>query len=198
MKVHPSKAKRGRAVAVAWLVSVAALAGCKSHPGPEQWDAHVQRFLDDYFAANPTFAVYQGKHELDGKLPDWSAAGVQAEIARLHRERDRASAFDVSRLDERRRFQRTYLVAAIDRDLFWLEDCTPGENQDHLNVYGRAGQPCPRCGTKVQRIRYADNETDYCPRCQTGGKLLADRALSRLLKKDWPRTVEELEALTRE
>ena len=66
-----------------------------------------------------------------------------------------------------------------------------------MAVHGKFGKPCPRCGTKVQRIRYADNETDYCPRCQTGGKLLADRALSRLLKKDWPRTVEELEALTR-
>jgi len=64
-----------------------------------------------------------------------------------------------------------------------------------MAVHGRNGQPCPRCGAKVQRIRYADNETNYCPRCQTGGKLLADRSLSRLLKQDWPRTLEELEAL---
>lgn len=62
-------------------------------------------------------------------------------------------------------------------------------------VHGRFGQPCPLCGSKVQRIRYAGNETNYCPRCQTGGKLLADRALSRLLKQDWPRTIEQLEAL---
>ena len=61
----------------------------------------------------------------------------------------------------------------------------------------RLGQPCPRCGTKVQRIRYADNETNYCPVCQTGGKLLADRGLSRLLREDWPRTLEELEGLRR-
>jgi formamidopyrimidine-DNA glycosylase len=64
-----------------------------------------------------------------------------------------------------------------------------------MAVHGRFGQPCPACGTAVQRIRYADNETNYCPRCQTGGKVLADRALSRLLKDDWPRTVEELETL---
>ena len=64
-------------------------------------------------------------------------------------------------------------------------------------VHGRFEQPCPRCGEKVQRIRYADNETDYCARCQTGGKVLADRSLSRLLKSDWPRTLEELEALKR-
>jgi formamidopyrimidine-DNA glycosylase len=64
-----------------------------------------------------------------------------------------------------------------------------------MAVHGRFGQPCPRCGDGVQRIRYADNETNYCARCQTGGKLLADRALSRLLGADWPRTLDELEAL---
>jgi formamidopyrimidine-DNA glycosylase len=63
-----------------------------------------------------------------------------------------------------------------------------------MAVHGRYGQPCPECGTKVQRIRFAENETNYCPRCQTGGKLLADRSLSRLLKQDWPRTIEELES----
>jgi formamidopyrimidine-DNA glycosylase len=62
-----------------------------------------------------------------------------------------------------------------------------------MAVHGRYGEPCPRCGAKVQRIRYADNETNYCAACQTGGKLLADRALSRLLRDDWPRTLEELE-----
>ncbi len=63
-----------------------------------------------------------------------------------------------------------------------------------MAVHGRFGKPCPVCGTTVQRIRYAENETNYCPRCQTGGRILADRSLSRLLKDDWPRTVEELEA----
>jgi formamidopyrimidine-DNA glycosylase len=62
-----------------------------------------------------------------------------------------------------------------------------------MAVHGKYGKPCPECGTAVQRIRYASNETNYCPRCQTGGRLLADRALSRLLKKDWPRTIDELE-----
>jgi formamidopyrimidine-DNA glycosylase len=66
-----------------------------------------------------------------------------------------------------------------------------------MAVHGRYGEPCPRCGEKVQRIRYADNETNYCAPCQTGGKVLADRSLSRLLKSDWPRTLEELEALKR-
>ena len=62
-----------------------------------------------------------------------------------------------------------------------------------MAVHGKHGKPCPRCATKIQRIRYAENETNYCPHCQTGGKLLADRALSRLLREDWPRTLEELE-----
>ena len=67
-----------------------------------------------------------------------------------------------------------------------------------MSVHGKFGQPCPVCGAKVQRIRYADNETNYCPGCQTGGRLLADRSLSRLLKKDWPKTAEELEEMRTE
>ena len=66
-----------------------------------------------------------------------------------------------------------------------------------MAVHGRFGEPCPRCGEPVQRIRFADNETNYCARCQTGGRLLADRSLSRLLKADWPRTLEELDELKR-
>lgn len=66
-----------------------------------------------------------------------------------------------------------------------------------MAVHGRYGLPCPRCGAPIQRIRYASNETNYCPTCQTGGRVLADRSLSRLLGADWPRTLEELEALKR-
>jgi formamidopyrimidine-DNA glycosylase len=65
--------------------------------------------------------------------------------------------------------------------------------RDEMAVHGRFGKPCPACGTPVQRIKYASNEANYCPTCQTGGKLLADRGLSRLLKGDWPKTLEELE-----
>ena len=69
--------------------------------------------------------------------------------------------------------------------------------REQMAVHGKYGQPCPRCGEKIQRIRYADNETNYCARCQTGGRVLADRSLSRLLRSDWPRTLDELEALKR-
>jgi formamidopyrimidine-DNA glycosylase len=68
--------------------------------------------------------------------------------------------------------------------------------REGMAVHGRYKQDCPTCGSKIQRIRYAANETNYCPKCQTSGKLLADRALSRLLREDWPRTPEELEALS--
>jgi len=64
--------------------------------------------------------------------------------------------------------------------------------REEMAVHGKYGKPCPVCGTPVQRIRYADNETNYCPRCQTEGRLLADRALSRLLKQDWPKSIDEL------
>ena len=88
---------------------------------------------------------------------------------------------------------------------FWLDNLTGTAREEfpvkvtafrpEMAVHGRYKEPCPVCGTAVQRIRYASNETNYCPACQTGGKLLADRALSRLLKKDWPRTIDELEKL---
>lgn len=70
--------------------------------------------------------------------------------------------------------------------------------REGMAVHGRYKESCPRCGSKIQRIRYAANETNYCPSCQTGGRLLADRSLSRLLREDWPRTPEELELLTKE
>jgi formamidopyrimidine-DNA glycosylase len=95
---------------------------------------------------------------------------------------------------------RATLQTWIDR----LRDESNGEFPEHVTAFrkdmaahGRFGQPCPRCGEPIQRIRYADNETNYCARCQTGGALLADRSLSRLLKADWPRTLEELDALKR-
>jgi formamidopyrimidine-DNA glycosylase len=69
--------------------------------------------------------------------------------------------------------------------------------REGMAVHGRYGKPCPTCGKKIQRIRYADNETNYCAQCQTGGRVLADRSLSRLLRSDWPRTLDELEALKR-
>ncbi len=65
--------------------------------------------------------------------------------------------------------------------------------REEMAVHGRYGKPCPDCGTPVQHIVYADNETNYCARCQTGGRLLADRVLSRLLREDWPRSIDDLE-----
>jgi formamidopyrimidine-DNA glycosylase len=104
------------------------------------------------------------------------------EIQRLY-EAVRASLEDwVARLEAERRGGFPEKVTAFRKD---------------MAVHGRYGQPCPRCGGKVARIRYAANETNYCPHCQTGGRLLADRALSRLLREDWPRTPEEFDMLLR-
>lgn len=100
------------------------------------------------------------------------------------------------------------LFAAIKRSLSgWVERLRQeyGERfpekvtafRPDMATHGKYGEPCPRCGSKIQRIRYGSNETNYCPTCQTGGKLLADRALSRLLKSDWPRTPEELDLLVK-
>ncbi|MGI8812043.1 MAG: DUF885 domain-containing protein [Pyrinomonadaceae bacterium] len=96
-----------------------------------KWDAYVEQFLNDYFTANPQFAVYQGKHEFDGKLADWSEAGLTKEIARLKSEREKALAFKDADLDERQRFERDYLISQIDKDLFWRETA----DQPHTNPY---------------------------------------------------------------
>ncbi len=96
-----------------------------------KWDAYVEQFLTDYFTANPTFAVYQGRHEFDGKFPDWSVDGLNKEIARLKSERGKAAAFKDDQLDERQRFERDYLIAQIDKDLFWRETA----DQPHINPY---------------------------------------------------------------
>jgi formamidopyrimidine-DNA glycosylase len=98
-------------------------------------------------------------------------------------------------------------AATRDTLKFWIERlCAEAKTgfpekvtafREGMAAHGRYGKPCPRCGDDVLRIRYADKETNYCARCQTGGKILADRSLSRLLGADWPRTLEELEALKR-
>jgi formamidopyrimidine-DNA glycosylase len=104
---------------------------------------------------------------------------------------------EIARLDEA---TRAVLVEWIERMRAQANGAFPEKVtafRPEMAVHGKYGQPCPVCGTTVQRIRYADNETNYCPRCQTGGKVLADRALSRLLGSDFPRTLDELETFKR-
>jgi len=100
-------------------------------PNTAQWDAYVNEFLNNYFTAHPDAGVLAGRHEFDGKLPDWTDEGIKREIARLHSERDRAMKFDAASLDERQRFERDYLVAQIDKDLFWIESA----DWPHRNPY---------------------------------------------------------------
>lgn len=103
------------------------------------WDGYVDHYLNDYFAANPTSAVYQGKHEYDGKFPDWSDEGIKKEIARLKSEREKAAAFKDTDLDDRQKFERDYLVAQVDHDLFWLE--TVDYPHTNPNFYSDALDP---------------------------------------------------------
>ena len=125
------------------LASSLILLGCQPQPmntnqlansnpaSNAKWDAYVEQFLNDYFTANPNFAVYQGRHEFDGRLPDWSADGLSKEITRLKSEREKALAFKDDQLDERQRFERDYLISQIDKDVFWRETA----DQPHKNPY---------------------------------------------------------------
>src|SRR4051794_33380595 len=108
---------------VGGLVAAAggALAAERATKTSPEWDAHVQRFLHDYFVANPGFAVHAGKHEFDGQFSDFSEASLKGEIDRLHAEREKAAAFKDSQLTDRQRFERDYLLSEIDGDLFWRE-----------------------------------------------------------------------------
>ena len=117
-----------------------------------KWDAYVEQFLTDYFTANPPFAVNQGRHEFDGKLPDWTSEGLSKEIARLKSEREKAAAFKDTELDQRQRFERDYLISQIDSDVFWRETA----DQPHNNPYWYSGPLDP--DTYVSR-EYAPLET---------------------------------------
>jgi uncharacterized protein (DUF885 family) len=107
---------------VAFFLFLAISAGAQSASASgARWDAFVEQFLKDYFAANPDAAVAAGKHEFDGQLPDWSDAGLRREVARLKAEREKVSDFPDEELDDHRRFERDYLLAQIDEKLFWLD-----------------------------------------------------------------------------
>ena len=122
-----------------FVVAISFFVGCQSKSASNQseistasnakWDAYVEQFLADYFVAHPDTAVYAGKHEFDGKLPDWSEDGLKKETARLKAEREKAAAFKDADLDDRQRFERDYLIAQIDKDVFWRETA----DQPHTN-----------------------------------------------------------------
>jgi len=120
---HPIR----RAVLIFLLPFLALTVASAPAPGPRasvagSWDGFVERFLEAHFAANPSFAVFEGRHEYDGKLPDWSEAGIRREVARLRTAHDSAAAWDTTGLDPRRRLQRRYLIAVLEGQLFWLDD----------------------------------------------------------------------------
>jgi formamidopyrimidine-DNA glycosylase len=156
-------------------------------------------------AAEFAAALTAGNHTLKRALTDprlFSGIGNAYSDEILHRARlspvtltSRLAADEIARLHAA---VRVVLSEWVDRLRAQARGALP-ENvtafREEMAVHGKYGRPCPRCGTRVQRIRYASHETNYCPECQTGGKLLADRALSRLLRQDWPRSLEELDTL---
>src|SRR6266567_779313 len=113
------------------LLLIVIAAGCQRSPRnltqsgspgeSKNWDSYVNEFLEAYFSAHPDFAVRAGRHEFDGKLPNWSSEGIAAEIKRLHGQKDRLQGFKNSALNEGQRFERDYIGALVDSDLFWLE-----------------------------------------------------------------------------
>jgi hypothetical protein len=147
------------------VVAVGLVAACRS-PGGESagdWKGFVAGFLETYFEANPLFAVYQGRHEYDGRFPDWSEAGLQSWIGRLHRLRDSAAAFPIAQDDSASRFERDYLLSRVDRDLFWLERADwPHRNPEYYtdnidpNVY-IAREYAPLADRMRSFTRYASN-----------------------------------------
>lgn len=167
--------------------------------------AHDRGGIDVFAASTPAFAatLTRANHTLKRALTDpqlFSGIGNAYSDEILHAARlspialtQKLSVDEIARLH----------AAAKDVLRAWTErlrraagDGFPAKVtafHPEMAVHGKFGQPCPVCGTKVQRIVYAENEVNYCPRCQTGGKLLADRSLSRLLKTDWPRTIDESE-----
>jgi uncharacterized protein (DUF885 family) len=181
-----------RLLAARALVLASPLAGCESpaehapaqaqaqaqpaQPSPG-WPVFVDEFLAGYFKANPAFAVNQGRHEFDGRLPDWSEEGIKAEILRLQRLRERAADFRATALDEAQRFERDYLVQRIDNDLFWLAVAeqpfrNPAWYSDALNpgVYVVRPYAAPEVRLRAF-IRYARSVVAAAPQIQRNLKL---------------------------
>ena len=176
-----------------WLVRGAKALGQFERGGLEVLDANLDAFSERLLREN---------HTLKRSLTDprlFSGIGNAYSDEILHRAKlspikhtQKLTDEEIARLFEA---TRAILVEWTDRLRKESGDDFPAKVtafRDEMAVHGKFGKPCPVCGTPVQRIRYADNETNYCPRCQTDGKLLADRALSRLLKQDWPKSIDEL------
>jgi hypothetical protein len=147
------------------LVALGLVAACRSRAGESgsDWKGFVAGFLETYFEADPLFAVYQGRHEYDGRFPDWSEAGLQAWTRRLHQLRDSAAAFPIAETDSADRFERDYLLFRIDHDLFWLERADwPHRNPEYYtdnidpNVY-IAREYAPLADRMRSFTRYASN-----------------------------------------
>lgn len=167
--------------------------------------AHDRRGLDVFVATTAEFAaaLRSENHTLKRSLTDpWLFDGIGNAYSDevLHAAQlspvtltQKLSDVEIARLHEATKTTLTHWTDRLRAEAKGVFPAKVTAFHSAMAVHGKFGKPCPICGTAVQRIRYAENEVNYCPRCQTGGKLLADRSLSRLLKSDWPKTIDELE-----
>jgi formamidopyrimidine-DNA glycosylase len=166
--------------------------------GLEVLDAYLERFGAALTSANHTLKRALSDPRLFSGIDNAYSDEIlfEARLSPLALTQ-RLSAMEIERLFSASRAILTSWVERLHRESRESFPEKVTAFREGMAVHGRYKQPCLKCGSKIQRIRYAANETNYCPQCQTSGKLLADRALSRLLRADWPRTPEELESLTK-
>jgi formamidopyrimidine-DNA glycosylase len=164
--------------------------------GLEVLDATLEQFTGTLVAANHTLKrsltdphIFSGIGNAYSDEILWEAKLSPLALTQ------KLSAAEIKRLFEAVRSSLTHWTARLRAEAAGKFPEKVTAFREGMAVHGRYKQSCPRCGTRIQRIRYASNETNYCPTCQTGGKLLADRALSRLLREDWPRSLDELDLL---
>jgi formamidopyrimidine-DNA glycosylase len=164
--------------------------------GLEVLDATLEQFTDALVAANHTLKRSLTDPRLFSGIGNAYSDEIlwEAKLSPLALTQ-KLSAAEIKRLYEAVRSSLTHWTARLRAEAAGKFPEKITAFREGMAVHGRYKQSCPRCGTKIQRIRYASNETNYCPTCQTGGKLLADRALSRLLREDWPRSLDELDLL---
>lgn len=157
---------------------------------PHPWDRYVESFLESYFEAQPVFAAGAGRHEFDGRLPDWSPEGLTGEVERLRSERRRAEAFDSASLDEPRRFEREYVLAQIDCDLFWLAEA----DSPHRNPLFYAGPLDPSLYTTRAYAPLTDRLAAFVRYARQVPRAAAQVRAN--LRTPMPRTFAELGAMT--
>jgi formamidopyrimidine-DNA glycosylase len=177
-----------------WLISGERALAAENRGGVEPLESTPEEFAEAITTENRTLKRVLTDPRLFSGIGNWLSDEIlwEAKLSPVARSRQ-LTPEQIHRLREATKSQLNHWTELLRQQTGegWPTKVTAFRPE--MAVHGKFGDPCPRCGTKVQRIVYADNETNYCPTCQTGGKLLADRSLSRLLGEDWPQSLEELD-----